>query len=159
MEDTNGKTVNETITAEGSASSSEVVRIDFGHLKKDLGGFVRGTVEEAINGLLDAEADQICNAKRYERSDERSAHRNGHYERKLHTGAGEVKLKVPKLRGASFETQIIERYRRRESSVEESLVVPTTEGRTLERSEDNVPGWRIGTTHRGHNRSSLGSEG
>ncbi len=100
MEDTNGKTVNETVTADESASSSEVVKIDFGNLKKDLGSFVRGTVEEAINGLLDAEAEQICNAKRYERSDERSAHRNGHYERKLHTGAGEVKLKVPKLRGA-----------------------------------------------------------
>lgn len=135
MEDTNGKTANETITAEGSASS-EVVKIDFGNLKKDLGGFVRGTVEEAINGLLDAEADQICNAKRYERSDERSAHRNGHYERKLHTGAGEVKLKVPKLRGASFETQIIERYRRRESSVEESLVEMYLAGVSVRRIED-----------------------
>ncbi len=136
MEDTNGKTVDETITAEGSASSSEVVRIDFGHLKKDLGSFVRGTVEEAINGLLDAEADQICNARRYERSDERSAHRNGHYQRKLHTGAGEVKLKVPKLRGASFETQIIERYRRRESSAEESLVEMYLAGVSVRRIED-----------------------
>jgi len=82
MEDTNEKTPEQTVTAEDSASS-EVVRIDFANLKKDLGGFVRGTVEEAINGLLDAEAEQICNAKRYERSNERSAHRSGHYERRL----------------------------------------------------------------------------
>lgn len=35
---------------------------------------------------------------------------------------GEVKLKVPRLRKLPFETQIIERYRRRESSVEEAII-------------------------------------
>ena len=55
------------------AESSEVVRINFDHLKKDLSGFVRGTVEDALNGLLNAEAEQLCNAKRYERNEERSA--------------------------------------------------------------------------------------
>ena len=136
MEDTNEKTPNGTIAAEESASSREIVKIDFGNLKKDLGGFVRGTVEEAINGLLEAEAEQICNAKRYERSGERSAHRNGHYSRKLDTVAGPVQLKMPKLRGASFETQIIERYRRRESSVEESLVEMHLAGVSVRRIED-----------------------
>jgi transposase-like protein len=46
----------------------------------------------------------------------------GHYERKLHTKAGEVRLKIPKLRWQTFDTAIIERYRRRESSVEEALI-------------------------------------
>jgi len=135
MENTDKKTPNKNVAADG-AESSEVVRIDFGNLKKDLGGFVRGTVEEAINGLLDAEAQQLCNAKRYERSDERSAHRNGHYSRNLDTVAGRVKLKVPKLRGASFETQVIERYRRREASVEESLVEMYLAGVSVRRIED-----------------------
>ena len=101
MEDTNEKTPNKTITADDSASS-EVVKIDFANLKQGLGGFVRGTVEEAINGLLEAEAEQICSARRYERSDERSAHRNGHYERRLDTAAGQVKLKMPKLLGGQL---------------------------------------------------------
>ncbi len=48
--------------------------------------------------------------------------RAGHYERKLQTKAGEVKLRIPKLRTQTFETAIIERYRRRESSVEEADV-------------------------------------
>lgn len=135
MNDTNEKTLNETVKAD-SLASSEVVRIDFGNLKKDLSGFVRGTVEEALNGLLEAEAEQICNARRYERNDERSAHRNGHYERNLETSAGKVRLKMPKLRGASFETQIIERYRRRESSVEESLVEMYLAGVSVRRVED-----------------------
>jgi transposase-like protein len=38
----------------------------------------------------------------------------GHYERKLQTKAGEVRLKVPKLRAQTLETAIIERYRPRE---------------------------------------------
>ena len=38
------------------------------------------------------------------------------------TKAGEVKLKVPKLREAIFETAIIERCKRRESSVEEAMI-------------------------------------
>ena len=52
--------------------------------------------------------------------------RAGHYERNLHTRAGEVRLKVPKLRQQTFETAIIERYRRRESSVEEALIEMST---------------------------------
>ena len=48
--------------------------------------------------------------------------RSGHYNRNLTTTSGDVTLKVPKLKGISFETAIIERYRRRESSVEEALI-------------------------------------
>jgi transposase-like protein len=83
---------------------------------------VRGSVEETLNALLDAEADRLCNAQRYERSAARRDTRAGHYERKLQTKAGEVKLRIPKLRTQTFETAIIERYRRRESSVEEALI-------------------------------------
>lgn len=83
---------------------------------------VRGTVEETLNGLLDAEAGEMCRAQRYERSPERIDTRAGHYTRKLQTEAGEVELKMPKLRRQTFETAIIERYRRREISVEEAIV-------------------------------------
>jgi transposase-like protein len=88
-------------------------------IKNHLDRVVRGSVEETLNALLDAEADRLCNARRYERSEARRDTRAGHYERKLHTKAGEVRLKVPKLRQQTFETAIIER--RRESSVEEAL--------------------------------------
>src|SRR5215470_5829638 len=76
---------------------------------------IYGTVEETLNALLDAEADRLCNAQRYERSAARRDTRAGHYERGLQTKAGEVRLRVPKLRRQAFETAIIERYRRRES--------------------------------------------
>ena len=51
----------------------------------------------------------------------RQGYRSGHYSRNLTTTPGDVTLKIPKLKGISFETAIIERYRCRESSVEEAL--------------------------------------
>ena len=48
--------------------------------------------------------------------------RSSKVKRKLQTKAGEVKLRIPKLRTQTFETAIIERYRRRESSIEEALI-------------------------------------
>ena len=114
----------------------EVIRIDEARVRDHLGGMVRGTVEETLNAMLDAEAEQLCGAARYERTEARKDTRAGSYERKLHTKAGEVKLKVPKLRHSTFDTAIIERYRRRESSVEEALIEIYLAGVSVRRVED-----------------------
>jgi transposase-like protein len=97
---------------------------------------VRESVEETLNALLDAEADQLCQAKRYERSPDRVSTRAGHYKRSFHTKAGEVTLKMPKLRSVPFETAIVDRYRRRESSVEEALIEMYLAGVSVRRVED-----------------------
>jgi transposase-like protein len=71
-----------------------------------------------------------------ERSEVRRDTRAGHYERKLQTKAGEVRLRIPKLRQQTFETAIIERYRPRESSVEETLIEMYLAGVSVRRVED-----------------------
>jgi putative transposase len=115
---------------------NNVIRIDDERIKGHLDRVVRGTVEETLNSLLDAEADRLCNAQRYERTEARRDTRAGHYERNLETKAGEVTLKVPKLRRQTFETAIIERYRRREASVEEALIEMYLAGVSVRRVED-----------------------
>src|SRR6476619_4564855 len=115
---------------------SNVITIDDERVRGHLGRMVRGTVEETLNALLEAEADRLCNAQRYERTEARRDTRAGHYERKLQTKAGEVRLKVPKLRNQAFETAIIERYRRRESAVEEALIEMYLAGVSVRRVED-----------------------
>lgn len=115
---------------------NNVIRIDDERIKGHLAQVVRGTVEETLNALLDAEADRLCNAQRYERTEARRDTRAGHYERRLETKAGEVTLKVPKLRRQTFETAIIERYRRREASVEEALIEMYLAGVSVRRVED-----------------------
>jgi len=99
-----------------------VIKIDASQIHSHLDSMVRSSVEDTLNQLLDEEADRLCNAGRYEHSDDRTDTRAGHYTRNLHVKAGMVKLKVPKLRKTTFETAIIERYRRREASVEEALI-------------------------------------
>ena len=69
----------------------KVVQIDERRIQDHLGELVRGTVEETLNGMLEAEADALCGAQRTD-------YRAGSYERKLHTKAGEVTLRMPKLR-------------------------------------------------------------
>src|SRR5215831_15614261 len=115
---------------------NNVITIDDERIKSRLERVVRGTVEETLNALLDAEADRLCNAQRYERSEARQDSRGGSYERTLHTKAGDVSLKVPKLRRQTFETAIIERCRRRESSVEEALIEMYLAGVSVRRVED-----------------------
>ena len=114
----------------------EVIRVDREQLRGHLREMVRESVEETLNTMLDAEADAQCRAKRYERSPERVDTRSGHYERKLLTPSGEVTLSVPRLRKLPFETEIIERYRRKESSVEESLIQMYLAGVSVRRVED-----------------------
>lgn len=81
--------------AANSVCYRHVVRIDEEQIRDHLGKIVRGSVEEALNALLDAEADRLCKAARYERTEARCDTRAGSYERGLHTRAGEVRRKRP----------------------------------------------------------------
>src|SRR5271154_7147188 len=49
----------------------QVIQIDEARIRDHLGEMVRGPVEETLNAMLDAEADQLCGAGRYERSEAR----------------------------------------------------------------------------------------
>jgi hypothetical protein len=82
-----------------------VVQIDEGRIQVHLDEVVRSTVEETLNALLDAEADHLCGARKYERTEGRKDTRAGRYDRRLQTKAGEVTLTVPKLRNLPFECQ------------------------------------------------------
>ena len=116
--------------------SDKIIQLNEDLIKHDLKDLVRNSVEETLNALLDKEADKLVNTEKYERSSDRQGYRFGHYKRNLHTTTGEVKLKVPKLKGIPFETAIIERYRHRESSAEEALMDMYLAGVSVRRVED-----------------------
>ena len=77
---------------------------------------MRGSVEETLNELLEKEAEHLTQVARYERSEARQGYRSCHYDRNLTTTSGDVTLHMPRLKGVSFETAIIKRIRRLESS-------------------------------------------
>ena len=117
-------------------SSNNIIQLNQEIIHNELKDLVRSSVEETLNSLLDKEAEELVNAQKYERSNDRRGYRSGHYKRNFQTTAGEVELKVPKLKGVPFETAIIERYRRRESSVEEALIEMYLAGVSVRRVED-----------------------
>jgi transposase-like protein len=127
---------NEKTSVQSEKDLNKVIKIDEAQIHSHLDSMVRETVEETLNKMLNEEADRLCNAQRYEHTDSRKDTRAGHYHRRLHVKAGMVNLKVPKLRKTTFETAIIERYRRREASVEEALIEMYLAGVSVRRVED-----------------------
>ena len=97
------------------------IRINEKEVGDHLNRLVRQSVEDTINSLLDAEADTICNAGRYQHSPDRLDTRASSYKRKLMRTSSEAGVTVPRLRTLPFETRIIRRYRMRQSLVEEAL--------------------------------------
>jgi putative transposase len=124
------------VSAVAEKNLNGVIKIDSAQIHSHIDSMVRSTVEEMLNKMLDEEADKLCNAARYEHSEARTDSRAGHYTRQLHARAGVLNLKVPKLRKTTFETAIIERYRRREESVEEALIEMYLAGVSVRRVED-----------------------
>lgn len=116
--------------------SDNIIQVNQEIIHTELKDLVRTSVEEALNAMLDAEADKLINAERYARNEERKGYRSGHYERSFTTTSGEINIKMPKLKGLTFETSIIERYKRRETSVEEALIEMYLAGVSVRRVED-----------------------
>ena len=116
--------------------SENIIQLNQDLIHTELKDLVKTSVEETLNAMLDAEADKLVNADRYAREEDRKGYRAGHYDRNFTTTAGDVNLKMPKLKGVAFETAIIERYRRRETSVEEALIEMYLAGVSVRRVED-----------------------
>ena len=126
----------ENVAQETEKAISGAIKVDEKEIRDHLDGLVRQSVEDTLNALLNAEADAICHAGRYQRTPDRLDTRAGTYSRKLLTKAGEVELKVPRLRSLPFETEIIKRYQTKQSSVEEALIEMYLAGVSVRRVED-----------------------
>ena len=116
--------------------SGDIIQLNPEAFQTELKSLVKNSIEETLNAMLDEEAKKLVNAERYAREEERNGYRAGHYDRKFTTTAGEVNLRMPKLKGVTFETAIIERYKRRETSIEEALIEMYLAGVSVRRGED-----------------------
>ena len=64
-------------TEKATTQLGNVIKIDDARIQDHLGKIVRGSVEETLNALLDAEADRLVGADRYVRSEARKDYRSG----------------------------------------------------------------------------------
>ena len=81
------------------------------------GDFLREAVRHFVHGLMEAEVTALVGAERYERSEERSAQRNGHRARRWGTRVGTLELAIPKLRTGSYFPSWREPRRRSERAL------------------------------------------
>ena len=82
------------VVQENEKTISGVIKIDEKEIQTHLDGLVRQSVGDTLNVLLNAEADAICQASRYQRSPDRQDTRAGSYKRKLLTKASEVNVAI-----------------------------------------------------------------
>ena len=73
---------------------------------------VRQSLEAVFQALIEAEATAAIGAQPHQRTDTRVAQRNGFRDRLVTTAAGDVELRIPKLRAGSFFPSLLERRRR-----------------------------------------------
>jgi putative transposase len=78
----------------------------------EVGDRVRAAAETIYQALIEAELTEVIGAAAHERTETRTAHRNGHRTRTLTTTAGDLELRIPKLRTGSFFPSLLERRRR-----------------------------------------------
>ena len=124
--------------------SEKIVQLNEEVIKGQIKELVRGSVEETLNELLEKEAESLTQAARYERNETRQGYRSGHYDRCLTTTSGDVTLHMPRLKGVSFETAIIEAVPPPGKQREEALI-------------GNVPGRRFRAPGGGTSRRLCGA--
>jgi hypothetical protein len=78
----------------------------------DVGDRVRQAAETIYHALIEAELTETIGAALHERTESRTALRNGHRTRTLSTTAGDLELRIPKLRTGSFFPSLLDRRRR-----------------------------------------------
>jgi len=93
--------------------------------------------KKLIEGALREERQVYVNAYRYERTEERTDHRNGSYERDLYTRLGLIRgIRIPRCRKKGFTSKVIPRYKRREERVTEGLKEMCVVGTSRRRARD-----------------------
>lgn len=75
-----------------------------------------------LNQVMEIQRDAYCQVSQYERSSERTAQRNGYYERELTTRVGTLDLRVPRTRDGEFSPDIFERYQRNEKALVSTML-------------------------------------
>ena len=83
---------------------------------------IRRAVRETFQEIMESEMNAHLGAEKSERGEERLGYRNGYRDRTLETRIGAIDLSVPRDRDGLFETNIFERYRRAEVSLEEAML-------------------------------------
>lgn len=106
---------------------------------------VRASLEWILQQLIEAEATAVIGAAPHERTESRTTQRNGHRLRLLSTAAGDVELKIPKLRQGSFFPSLLERRRRIDRALFAVVMEAYVHGISTRKVDDLVQALGVGS--------------
>jgi putative transposase len=86
-------------------------------LAGEQGDVLREAVRLMLTEIMEGEVAELAGARRYERSEERTSHRNGYRERRFDTRVGTLELAIPRLRSGSYFPSFLEPRRRSEQAL------------------------------------------
>jgi putative transposase len=89
---------------------------------------IREVVQATLQQILECEMDELLQARRNERNEERTGYRSGSYERSFITRVGKLELRVPQDRAGRFRTELFERYQRSEKALFAALTEMYVQG-------------------------------
>jgi transposase-like protein len=99
---------------------------------------IRQAAETIYQALIEAELSAVIGAVPHERTAARTAHRNGHRPRVLASTAGDLELRIPKLRAGSFFPSLLERRRRVDQSLFAVIMEAYLHGTSTRKVDDLV---------------------
>jgi putative transposase len=99
---------------------------------------IRQAAETIYQALIEAELSSVIGAIPHQRTDARTAHRNGHRPRVLASTAGDLELRIPKLRSGSFFPSLLERRRRVDQSLFAVIMEAYLHGTSTRKVDDLV---------------------
>lgn len=111
----------------------------------DVTDTVRSSLEWILQQLIEAEAAAVIGAAPHERTSSRTNQRNGHRPRLLSTPAGDVELKIPKLRHGSFFPSLLERRRRIDRALFAVVMEAWVHGVSTRKVDDLVAALGVGS--------------
>jgi putative transposase len=86
-------------------------------MEEDGADFLRESLRFVVEALMEAEVSELIGAAHGERTPDRATHRNGYRARRWDTRAGELELRIPKLRQGSYFPSFLEPRRRSEQAL------------------------------------------
>lgn len=111
----------------------------------DAGAVFAELIRAGLQALIEAEATEAIGAGRYQRTDGRATHRNGHRPKTVSTTAGDIEVQIPKLRAGSFFPSLLERRRRIDKALHAVIMEAYVHGVSTRSVDDLVGALGVGS--------------
>ena len=116
------------MTRKQDSAKGRITAEDLKQMLSEDGDLLKKIIEQAVQQVLEAEMEEVLQAGKGERSEDRLGYRSGYYGRTLITRVGKMELRVPQDRQGRFRTEVFERYQRSEKALVAAMLEMYVQG-------------------------------